>query len=118
MPTAPEQASARLAAHDRGDAVCGRTTRRSPVDPIQTLFWRLDPLLVERKFVRFAGLDPASRAARGFVALEDWLNDGVPLARKVARECARDWYGDNLPARGEWRVDGAPVLPQTSTNPR
>jgi len=87
------------------------------VDPIQMLFWSLDPLLAERKFVRFAGLDPGSRAARVFVALEDWLNDGVPLARNVARECARDWYGANLPALGEWRVGGAPVLPQNFDKP-
>lgn len=42
-----------------------------PVDVIQTLFAGLDPLLVVRKFVKFAGLDPASDGAQQFVALED-----------------------------------------------
>jgi len=83
-----------------------------PLDVIQSLFLALDPFLAERKFIRFAGLDPQSVAARDFVALEDWLNDGVPLARNVALDCARSWYRDNDPAHGEWRVAGQPVLPE------
>jgi polyhydroxyalkanoate synthase len=82
-----------------------------PVAVIQTLFLALDPFLAERKFMRFGTLDPAGAAARGFVALEDWINDGVPLAHKVARECAGSWYRDNAPARGTWQVDGRPVRP-------
>jgi polyhydroxyalkanoate synthase len=77
-----------------------------PVSVIQTLFLALDPFLAERKFIRFGALDQAGAAARAFVALEDWINDGVPLARQVAVECARSWYRDNAPARGLWEVDG------------
>ena len=83
-----------------------------PVDIVQCLFFLLDPFLAERKFVRFAGLDPASEEARDFVALEDWINDGVPLPLAVARECLRSWYGDNAPGRGAWRVAGLAVQPQ------
>jgi polyhydroxyalkanoate synthase len=83
-----------------------------PVAVIQMLFLALDPFLAERKFIRFGTLDPAGAAARGFVALEDWINDGVPLAHKVALECAGSWYRDNAPARGIWQVDGRPVRPE------
>jgi polyhydroxyalkanoate synthase len=82
-----------------------------PVAVIQTLFLALDPFLAERKFIRFGALDPAGAAARGFVALEDWINDGVPLAHQVALECARSWYRDNAPARGIWQVGGRPMRP-------
>lgn len=88
-----------------------------PVELIQFLFFLLDPFLAARKFVRFAALDPASEAARGFVALEDWINDGVPLALAVAEECVRGWYGDNAPARGAWRVDGVRVRPERLRRP-
>jgi polyhydroxyalkanoate synthase len=81
-----------------------------PVAAIQSLFLALDPFLAERKFVRFAALDPTGDAARDFVALEDWINDGVPLAGNVALHCARSWYRDNEPARGLWRVAGRPVI--------
>jgi polyhydroxyalkanoate synthase len=83
------------------------------VDIVQSLFFMLDPFQAARKFVRFAGLDPAGEEARDFVALEDWINDGVPLPLAVARECLRSWYGDNTPVRGEWLIAGDPVRPQS-----
>lgn len=82
-----------------------------PVDGIQALFAALDPFLVPRKFIGFARLDPASDKAREFVALEDWLNDGVPLAAPVARECLVDWYGGNVTAAGHWTIGGRRVAP-------
>lgn len=88
-----------------------------PVDVIQALFAGLDPWGVAAKYRAFARLDPASSRAAGFVALEDWLNDGVPLAAPVARECLGGWYGANTPARGTWRVAGAPVEPATLEMP-
>ncbi len=83
-----------------------------PVELVQSLFFMLDPFLGQRKFVRFAGLDPTGKEARSFVALEDWINDGVPLPIGVARECFSSWYGDNMTGRGLWRVAGCAVRPQ------
>jgi poly[(R)-3-hydroxyalkanoate] polymerase subunit PhaC len=82
-----------------------------PVDVLQGLFSTLDPFLVVRKFCAFARLDTASERAREFVALEDWLNDGVPLASGVARECLLGWYGENTPASGAWQVAGRAIEP-------
>jgi polyhydroxyalkanoate synthase len=88
-----------------------------PVDVIQTLFFILDPFAAERKFTRFAKLDPESAEARSFVALEDWVNDGVPMALEVARECLRFWYRDNEPGRGLWHVAGQRVDPTLLRRP-
>jgi len=88
-----------------------------PVEAIQTLFFILDPFAAERKFIRFATLDPDSNDARSFVAVEDWINDGVPLAIGVARDCVRSWYRDNEPGRGLWRVAGRLVRPQALHRP-
>jgi polyhydroxyalkanoate synthase len=93
-------------------ALIGSADAPLALDVIQTLFLALDPFLAERKFIRFASLDPDSAAARDFVALEDWLNDGVPLAREVALECARSWYRDNDPGRGAWRIAGQAIRPE------
>jgi polyhydroxyalkanoate synthase len=82
-----------------------------PVDGLQALFASLDPLLAMRKFRRFATFDPASEQACAFVALEDWLNDGVPLAAPVAAECLAGWYGRNEPATGRWRIAGEAIEP-------
>jgi pimeloyl-ACP methyl ester carboxylesterase len=82
-----------------------------PVDLLQVLFSLLDPWGVADKYRGFTRLDPASERATLFVALEDWLNDGIPLAAPVARECLGGWYGANTPARGAWRIAGLPVDP-------
>ncbi len=86
-------------------------TGRLPIDAIQTLFAMLDPWGIAGKYAGFGKVDQDSDRARQFVAVEDWLNDGVPLAAAVARECIGGWYGANTPFRGMWRVAGAVVEP-------
>ncbi|KAA2214495.1 alpha/beta fold hydrolase [Pseudoroseomonas oryzae] len=81
------------------------------VDLIQSLFAGIDPWALAAKFRAFAALPQDSPRARLFVALEDWLNDGVPLAAPVAREVLAGWYGRNDPGQGRWRVAGGVVEP-------
>ena len=88
-----------------------------PVDLLQAAFALLDEGGVAAKYRAFGRLDQTSPEARYFVALEDWLNDGIPLAGPVAAECLGGWYGENLPARGAWSVAGLPVRPETLTCP-
>ncbi len=83
-----------------------------PIDALQTLFTMIDPFGVGEKYRDFASQDPHSARAQKFVAMEDWLADGVPLAAPIARETIGGWYGANTPARGAWRVAGLPVRPE------
>ena len=82
-----------------------------PVDALQTLFAAADPGGIARKFRAFGALDQDSEAAARFVAIEDWLNDGVPLAAPIARETLGGWYGANTPGRGTWCLGGTAVDP-------
>jgi polyhydroxyalkanoate synthase subunit PhaC len=83
-----------------------------PVDILQMLFWSLDPWLAVKKFGRFLGMDQGGDGARDFVLLEDWLNEGAPLAGPVARECLVGWYGENTSGRGAWIVGGRKIVPR------
>jgi len=87
-------------------------TNTLPIDALQSLFGMLDPDQITAKYRRFAAMDQQSDAAIRFVALEDWLNDGVPLAGPIAIEALEGWYGANKPARLGWRVAGLPVEPR------
>jgi polyhydroxyalkanoate synthase subunit PhaC len=115
---AERAAQARLLAHI-AECLAGIWDEQNslPVEVIQGQFLLLDPFTAERKFTRFAAMDAEGEEARSFVALEDWLNDGVPLALGVARDCARSWYGENEPGRGLWRVGGRPVEPKLLRRP-
>lgn len=83
-----------------------------PVDLLQWFFAALNPGGVVDKFRHFALLKPDGQAARQFVQVEDWLNDGVPLAAPAAIECFRDWYGANQPGCGAWIVAGRKIRPE------
>lgn len=73
-----------------------------PAEIMNALLSALQPISTLQKFTAFADMDPHSQKARDFVLLEDWLNDGVPLAGKVMRECVVDFYGNNISAKNEW----------------
>lgn len=88
-----------------------------PVDLLQALFTALDPFGVLARYRGFAALDPAGERGARFVALEDWLNDGIPLAAAVARETLGGWYGANTPCHGRWRIAGVPVDPASLAMP-
>jgi polyhydroxyalkanoate synthase len=88
-----------------------------PIDILQTLFWSLDPWLAVKKFGRFLGMDPGREQTREFVLLEDWLNEGAPLAGPTARECLIGWYGDNLPGTNKWVVGGRRIVPSKIKTP-
>jgi polyhydroxyalkanoate synthase len=88
-----------------------------PIDALQTLFTMIDPFGVGDKYRDFANQDKASARAQRFVAMEDWLADGVPLAAPVARETLGGWYGANSPAAGAWRVAGLAIDPSRLAMP-
>ena len=87
------------------------------VDLLQALFASLDPTLTGRKFRGFANLDQHAEEARRFVELEDWLNEGVPLAAPVMKEVLEGWYGRNDPAGNAWRVADTVIDPARITSP-
>ncbi|MEM7044085.1 MAG: alpha/beta fold hydrolase [Pseudomonadota bacterium] len=107
-----EAAAGRVAArHHKLTSLTGHAGS-APVDFLQVLFAHIDPLSVPRKFARFAQIDATSETALRFVAIEDWLNDGVALNADIFNQCLIDWFIGNAPARGGWRLDGLPIKPE------
>jgi polyhydroxyalkanoate synthase len=88
-----------------------------PVDVLQAMFVGIDPCATSRKFRQFASMSDDGASARAFVQLEDWVNDGVPLAGPVAMECLKDWYIENKPAGGHWKTRDILVNPCEFTLP-
>ena len=89
---------------------CGRLGA-VPMEVLQAGFWQLDPARVVAKYEAFARTDPASEAARSFVALEDWANAGAPLTFAAGRDLFEAFVGNDLPGRGCWAVGGRTIDP-------
>lgn len=87
------------------------------VDIIQTLFTSLSPFLTIDKFRRFANAPTSAARREIFVRLEDWLGDGIPLSAPLARQVLFDWFENNTPNMGLWRVGGEAVRPERLTMP-
>lgn len=52
-----------------------------------------------------------------FLAVEQWVNDGVPLANKVAEECFVDWPQGNILAKHQWKIGRRWIEPSLITCP-
>ena len=73
-----------------------------PYHLFQHLFAIVDPVQALRKFRKFAAMDPDSEDALHFVALEDWLADGVHMAGPAAENLLVDWQVLNTPHQEAW----------------
>jgi len=107
----PDDARAKLAALWAGAQPALAALGVLPMEVLQSAFWSLDPARTVAKFEAFAEAD--GEKAREFVTLEDWANDGPPLAAAAARELFEDFFRDDRTGRGEWRVAGTAVDPGT-----
>lgn len=89
----------------------------NPVPPMitQTVFHLIDPWRVQEKYSRFPTLDDAAK--QHFLAVEHWVNDGVPLAQKVAEECFVDWPHGNILHTHQWKVGRRWIEPGTIACP-
>ena len=83
-----------------------------PVDVLQCFFISLQPFALLDKFLRFAAMKKGSAEERTFVLIEDWVNEGVPLAGNVAMSCLQGWYGENTPICNTWKILGKSIRPQ------
>ena len=80
-----------------------------PTEFFQQLFALINPMQAAVKFRKFDNMEMQSTAANHFVAIEDWLADGVPLVTPCADDLLVKWNLDNATARGTWKLYGKRV---------
>jgi polyhydroxyalkanoate synthase len=111
----PEESREKLAALWANAAPAAKALGVLPMEVLQSVFWSLDPARTVAKFEDFATLE--GEAARTFVRLEDWANDGPPVAEAAAREMFEDLFRCDLPGTGRWRVGGEIIDPESLACP-
>jgi len=107
----PAEARKMLLALWRGALASTQSLGVLPMEILQSAFWSLDPARSVAKFEAFSLAIPGSDAARAFVALEDWANDGPPMSEAAAREMFEDLFEADRPGSGGWRVGGKRIDP-------
>ncbi len=82
----------------------GQTFGMIPTEFFQQLFALINPMQAAVKFRKLDNMDLNSAAARHFVAIEDWLADGVPLVTPCAKDVLIDWNLNNVTGQGCWNL--------------
>ncbi len=90
---------------------------QNPVAPFvtQTIFHLINPWRIQEKYSRYPSLNETEK--QHFLAVEQWVNEGVPLARQVAEECFIDWPQGNILANHQWKVGRRWIEPSTIACP-
>lgn len=83
----------------------------TPVEVLQQIFWRIDPVRTIGKFEHFAGKDVSSPEGVNYVAVEDWANGGPPLTFAAGRELMEALMAENMSGEGQWKVGGRSIDP-------
>lgn len=78
-------------------------------DWIQSVFAAVNADRAMKKFAEFMAMDDEDERVRLFVAVEDWLNDGIDMPGALAKTCVSEWYGENRPGNGLWVAGGKVV---------
>jgi polyhydroxyalkanoate synthase len=82
-----------------------------PMEVFQTGFWSLDPARTIAKYAGFGEIEEGTPAYHGFIALEDWANEGAPLTLAAGRDLAEGCYATNMTGSGQWTIHGTQVDP-------
>jgi polyhydroxyalkanoate synthase len=112
----PSESRAGLAALWAGARPAAEALGVLPMEVLQSAFWNLDPARTVAKFEAFATLEGAE--ARTFIMLEDWANDGPPLAQAAARELFESLFAGDATGAGRWRVAGGIAAPESLACPQ
>ncbi|MBL4873832.1 MAG: alpha/beta fold hydrolase [Rhodobacteraceae bacterium] len=75
-----------------------------PAEFFQQLFALINPMQAAVKFRKFDNMVMDTPAANHFVAIEDWLADGVPLVTPSAKDVLIDWNLHNSTTNGRWKL--------------
>lgn len=80
---------------------------------IQSMFYYLHLESVQQKFDNFfAFINDKKSDMEEFLAIEHWVNDGISMPSRVAKNCFIDWVHNNDPCKLKWQVAGNIVNPQ------
>jgi polyhydroxyalkanoate synthase len=83
-----------------------------PASFVQSLFYYLHAHLIDHKFKTFPFTNSIANSNGDFMAIENWVNDGISMTNAVAKECFIGWVNNNNVAELKWKIHGSNVNPE------
>ncbi|CAN5157833.1 hypothetical protein BH10PSE13_BH10PSE13_09840 [soil metagenome] len=94
----------------QAEPVC-RNLGVMPMEVLQAGFWSLDPRRTISKYADLADLPEGDPRFASFLLLEDWVNEGAPMTLAAGHDLIENFYGADMPGKGQWIVDGRRIDP-------
>jgi polyhydroxyalkanoate synthase len=69
------------------------------------------------KFIDFACLDQTCTQAENFVAIEQWVRDGIDMSTKAMNQLTKEFIGNNFGLNNNWKINGTIIDPRNLTIP-
>ncbi len=85
--------------------------QKIPAYLIQAIFYYLQAYNITQKFENFPLFTINWDGKNDFFSIENWINDGLAMTNKVAKQCFIDWVHNNKIAKLNWNVCGVDVSP-------
>jgi poly(3-hydroxyalkanoate) synthetase len=73
---------------------------------IKIFFTMINQRQVYDKFIEFSSIDIESSKYKKFLAIENWLNDGISVSINTVRDIINNFYLKNITAHGKWVING------------
>jgi polyhydroxyalkanoate synthase subunit PhaC len=89
-------------------------TESIPANIIQQLFYFAAPYDVNRKYQRFSN---GELNEEDFIEIENWVNDGVDMSKKVFEECFEKIVNQNILYNNKWSINNCIINPANTNLP-
>jgi polyhydroxyalkanoate synthase len=86
--------------------------KKVPASFIQAMFYYMHAHLIGRKFEIYPLINTQTHFRQDFLAVENWVNDGISMTSAVARECFIGWVNNNNVANLKWKINGRHISPK------
>jgi polyhydroxyalkanoate synthase subunit PhaC len=101
-----------MPSHNEASAVINliHSVKKIPKEIISNVFYLYDPDQIYKKYINFSNMESRSKESKLFIAVEEWLENGLDVTSESVREILYDFGFANKANNNNWLVDNNEIL--------